>query len=57
MRQYTVRYQIATYEGEVQVSADENEEDETIIDPARKKLQTRVGSLPFGSESWKILSY
>lgn len=53
----TVRYQVATYSGEVHVNCDENDEDEYIITKAKKKIVTQRagGSLPFGYESWKVI--
>ena len=46
----TVKYQVATYSGEVQVNCNENDEDEVII-----VKQRAGGSLPFGYESWKVV--
>jgi hypothetical protein len=54
MKKYKVKYQIASYSGEVTVSADENADREEIIAKAKKKLRDATGSLPFGSESFKI---
>jgi len=52
----TVRYQVATYSGEVQVNCNENDEDEYIIAKAKKIVTQRAGgSLPFGYESWKVI--
>lgn len=51
-----VKYQVATYSGEVQVYCDENDEDEYIIAKARRiVIQKAGGSLPFGYESWKVV--
>lgn len=51
-----VKYQVATYSGEVQVNCDENDEDEYIIAKAKRILtQKSGGSLPFGYESWKVI--
>ena len=48
-----VKYQIATYSGEVQVNCSENDEDEHIIAKAKRILtQKSGGSLPFGYERW-----
>jgi hypothetical protein len=45
----TVKYQVATYSGEVQVNCDENDEDEYIIAKAKRIVTQRAGgSLPFG---------
>ena len=52
----TVKYQVATYSGEVQVNCDENDEDEYIIAKAKRIVTHRAGgSLPFGYESWKVV--
>lgn len=52
----TVKYQVATYSGEVQVYCDENDEDEYIIAKARRiVIQKAGGFLPFGYESWKVV--
>ena len=52
----TVKYQIATYSGEVQVNCNENDEDECIIAKAKRIVTQRSGgSLPYGYESWKVV--
>ena len=52
----TVKYQVATYSGEVQVNCNENDEDEVIIAKAKRIVTQRSeGSLPFGYESWKVV--
>lgn len=51
----TVKYQVATYSGEVQVNCNENDEDEYIIAKAKRIVTQRAGSLPFGYESWKVV--
>ena len=52
----TVKYQIATYSGEVQVNCNENDEDECIIAKAKRIVTQRSGgSLPYGYESWKVI--
>lgn len=51
-----VKYQIATYSGEVQVHCNENDTDEYIIAKAKRIVTQRAGgSLPFGYESWKVV--
>jgi hypothetical protein len=53
----TVRYSIATYSGEVKVyNVDPNDENEHIIGRARGQLARQAGPLPFGAESWKVVS-
>lgn len=50
-----VKYQIATYSGEVLVYCDENDSDEHIIAKAKKIVTQKAGgSLPYGYESWKV---
>lgn len=49
-----VHYQIATYSGTVELMAGENEENEMIIARAKARLRYRAGTLPFGSESWRV---
>jgi len=52
----TVKYQVATYSGEVKVNCSENEEDEHIIAKAKRIVTQKAGgSLPFGYESWKVM--
>ena len=55
----TVKYQVATYSGEVQVYCDENDDDEYIIAKARRIVTQKAGGfLPFGGiyyESWKVV--
>ena len=52
----TVRYQIADYKGVIEIDCDENEEDNFIIARAKKIVTQRAGgSLPFGSETWKVV--
>lgn len=52
----TVKYQIASYSGEVEVICDENDSDEYIISKAKRIVKQKAGgSLPFGYESWKVV--
>lgn len=52
-----VKYQIATYSGEVEVSCDPDDDNEYIIRIARAIERRRRfgGSFPFGYESWKVV--
>ncbi len=53
----TVKYQIATYSGEVEVHGiDENDDNDHIIARAKAQLRRQSGgcSLPMAYESWKI---
>lgn len=54
----TVKYQVATYSGEVKVyGVDPNDDSETVCARARAQLARRSGgSIPFGSESWREVS-
>jgi hypothetical protein len=58
MQTVRVQYDVGTYTGEVMLyGVDPNEEDETVIARARKLVTRNAGgSLPFGAQSWKILS-
>ncbi len=54
----TVKYQIATYTGEVEVyGVDENDDNDHIIARAKAQLRRQGGgcSLPMYYESWKII--
>lgn len=51
----TVKYNIATYSGEMKVNCDENDEDVHIIAKAKRILIQMVGSLPYGYENWKVI--
>ena len=52
----TVKYQIATYSGEVKVNCSENDGEEYIISKAKRIVTQKAGgSLPFGYENWKIV--
>jgi hypothetical protein len=50
----TVRYHVATYSGDISVSCDENDDNETICAMARAQLRRRVGELPFGYQSFRV---
>jgi hypothetical protein len=51
-----VQYRVATYRGTVSVNCEPNDEDEHIIAKAKKIVTKQArGSLPFGSESWKVI--
>ena len=51
-----VKYQVATYSGEVHVNCDENDDDDVIIAKAKRIVTQRSGgSLPFGYERWWII--
>ena len=52
----TVKYQVATYKGEVTVNCSPEHEQEYIIAKAKRIVRNRAGgSLPFGYESWKVI--
>lgn len=52
-----VKWQVATYKGELFFNCDENDEDEYIIANVKKIVTRQMGgSLPFGYESWKVVS-
>jgi hypothetical protein len=50
-----VKYQIATYSGEVNVPCDPDDDNDVIIAKAKRILRNRAGSFPFGYESWKVV--
>lgn len=51
-----VKYRIATYSGEVEVSCDPDDDNEYIIRKAKAIEKRRFGgSFPFGYESWKVV--
>lgn len=52
----TVKYQIATYKGEISVNVTEDAEDDEIIAKAKRILISRVGHLPYGYEKWEVVS-
>jgi hypothetical protein len=55
MATWKVHYSIATYEGDVYVSADEDADRDHVIARAKAQLRRRSGgSLPFGAESFRI---
>ena len=55
MQTATVKYQIATYSGEVDIMCNENDENNHIIAKAKKVLTRKSGgSLPFGYEHFEV---
>ena len=54
--QATVKYQIATYSGEITVNCEPDDENEVVIAKAKRILRSKAGPLPFGYESFKIIS-
>ena len=54
---YKVKYQVATYSGEITVTSYDDLEREQVIARAKDLLRRRSGgSLPYGYESFKIVS-
>ena len=51
-----VKYQVATYSGKIEVYCDENDDNDFIINKAKEILRRKVGALPFGYESFEIIS-
>lgn len=52
----TVKYQITTYSGEIDINCNENDESDYIIAKAKRIITQKSGdSLPFGYQSWKII--
>lgn len=53
---YIVKYQVATYAGEIEVYSQEELETEQVIARAKSQLRRKAGgSLPFGYEHFKIV--
>lgn len=57
MKTYTVSYQIGTYAGTIEVSADENDDTDVVIARAKAKVNRLYGPMPSGPvyESWQVL--
>lgn len=52
----TVKYQVATYSGEISVTCESDEDNEVVCARARRLLIRRSGgSLPFGYESFRVI--
>lgn len=52
----TVKYQIATYKGTINVNCHPDDDNQVIINRAKNLLIRQYGSLPFGYESFKIIT-
>lgn len=52
---WTVRYQIATYSGEIEVYTDLNADQETAISKARQQLKRKAGEFPFGIQTFTVV--
>lgn len=50
-----MRYQIATYSGEVTVNAEADADSDHIIALAKRKLRAEAGEFPFGYQSWRVV--
>lgn len=50
----TVNYKIATYKGDIQVSFENDEDDDIIINKAKQQLIKKVGPLPLGYRKFEI---
>ncbi len=53
---FMVKYSIGTYVGTVVVRADADADTEHVIARARTQLRRRVGHLPTGAASWRVVS-
>ena len=52
----TVKYQIATYKGTIDIMCDENDDNDFIFARARRLLtQQSGGSLPYGMQSFAVI--
>jgi hypothetical protein len=58
MQTATVKYQVATYSGNVKVfNVDPNDDDENIVARAKEQLtRSSGGSLPYGYQSFRVVS-
>jgi len=52
----TVEYQIATYNGTIDVNCDPNDDNDVVIAKAKAQLKRKVGTFPFGYQSWVVKS-
>jgi hypothetical protein len=56
MQTATVKYQIATYAGEIHVSGiDEDDDNDRIIAKVEQQLRREIGALPLGYQSFKVI--
>lgn len=55
MQTAIVKYQIATYSGEIQVNCDPDDDNEVVISKAKARLRRLYGELPFGYQSFSIV--
>ncbi len=52
----TVKYQVATYSGEIKVNCSKHDDNDYIISKAKRVLTARAGgNLPFGYQSFKVI--
>ena len=50
-----VKYRVATYEGEINVPCEMNDDDAMIIAKAKEMLKRQTGEFPLGYQSWKVI--
>ena len=50
-----MKYQIATYRGEIVVWCDENDENDRVIAKAKAILRRKAGPLPLGYEHYEVI--
>lgn len=55
MQTAIVKYQIATYSGEIQVNCSPDDDNEVVIAKAKARLRRLYGELPFGYQSFRIV--
>lgn len=51
----TLKYQIATYSGHVDVRCNENDDNDTLEAKAIARLRREFGELPFGCQSFQVV--
>ncbi len=54
MQTATVKYQVATYSGTIEVMCNENDENDHVIAKAKQVLKRRSGPLPFGYQHFEV---
>jgi hypothetical protein len=52
----TVKYQIATYSGEISVNCNGNDDNDHIIAKAKSRLRRECGSFPLGCQSFQVVA-
>lgn len=56
MQKATVKYQIATYSGEIAIFCDENDDNDVIEAKAKRQLIREAGQLPLGVQEFCVVN-